>query len=139
MTTFSAPFSFTGALTTTRFTPWSRYAWSTATVFILPLASITRSQSDQSVSAMALLAVTWMRLPPITTQSPSALASWCQRPCTESKFSRWAWVAASPAGSLMRTNSNSGQSQEARSARRPIRPKPLIPTLMLMLVFSDVC
>src|SRR5690606_23121211 len=65
--------------------------------------------------------------------SPSLLASLFQRPCTESKLIRWAWVAASPAGSLICTNSNSGQLQAARRARRPIRPKPLIPTLMLML------
>ena len=73
----------------------------------------------------------------ITTESPSAPASWCQRPWTESKLIRWAWVSASPAGSLIWTNSNSGQSQDARSARRPIRPNPLMPTLIAMFLFSS--
>ncbi len=132
MTTFSAPASFTGALTTTRLTPCSRYCCSTATVFILPLASMTRSQPDQSVSAIALLALTFTRWPLMTRQSPSALASCCQRPCTESNLSRCAWAAASPAGSLICTKSSSGQSQAARRARRPMRPKPLMPTFMLM-------
>src|SRR5690606_2080806 len=60
-----------------------------------------------------------------------------QRPCTESKLSRWAWVAASPAGSLICTNSSSGQPQAARRARRPMRPKPLMPTLMVMRKSSN--
>src|SRR3546814_8503925 len=59
----------------------------------------------RSVSAMDLLRVTAMRLPSMTRYSPSWPASWSQRPCTESKLSRWERVAASPPGSLICTNS----------------------------------
>src|SRR3546814_12885729 len=50
----------------------------------------------------------------------------------EAEGSRLAWGAASPAGSVLCTKSSCGQSHAARSARRPMLPKPLMPSWMLM-------
>src|SRR3546814_1669400 len=63
MTMSSVPADLIGAVTTTRFTPWSRYGCSTSGFRNLPEASITTSQPDQSVAAHPLLWVTRMRWP----------------------------------------------------------------------------
>ena len=70
---------------------------------------------------------------PIVMLSALGLMSCDQRPCTESNSNRCAAVSVPPAVSLMCTNSMSGQPQAARSARRPIRPKPLMPMRVLTL------
>ena len=68
---------------------------------------------------------------------PSATASCDQRPCTESNMSRCAAHSAPPLGSLMTTQSNSGQFQAARKVSRPMRPKPLMPMRVFFMLRSD--
>src|SRR5215470_12768442 len=60
-----------------------------------------------------------------------ALTSAGRLPCTESCLSRWASVLAS-ARSLTPTTSMSFSFRAVRKNTRPIRPKPLTPTRMLM-------
>src|SRR5918996_3533541 len=69
---------------------------------------------------------------PLTKIAPSLGATSAGRlPWTESCLSRWASVLAS-ARSFTPTTSMSGASSAARKNTRPMRPKPLTPTRMLM-------
>src|SRR6202171_6684206 len=72
---------------------------------------------------------------PRLIESPSTVTVPGNRPCTESKRSRWALVSTGPR-SLMPTTSISVRpdSAMARSTLRPIRPNPLIATRIAMLV-----
>ena len=68
---------------------------------------------------------TWM-------QSPVPWQSWLQRPWTESNCNSWAAVAASPPQSLMGMMLIPGRPHRARKTKGPMRPKPLMPMLIVV-------
>ena len=87
-----------------------------------PQGSRAGSRSDRTTSS---LPSTMMDLSVATTSSKA-------RPWMDSYFSRWAMTGTSPR-SLMATTSMEGSFAIALYARRPMRPKPLIPTFVAML------
>src|SRR5262249_12074300 len=95
-------------------------------------SSTTCAPTDsQLMAAGSFSEKTLMHLPLTVMQSPEALMSCLRLPRMESYFSRWAKVAGL-VRSLTATNSRLGSSIAVRSTLRPIRPKPLIPTLTAM-------
>ena len=98
-----------------------------------PVASITTSTpaSFHAMFAGSRSLNTVMRCPS-TCSAPSAASTGTGSvPSRESYFSRWARVLLS-VRSLMATIWRSGLPSAARRTLRPIRPKPLIPTLTMM-------
>src|SRR5579864_4891556 len=83
----------------------------------------------QSSAAGSLVAKILMRFPQTTIESPSTFTSWCKVPRIESYFNKCASVFVS-VRSLAATNSMFERSRPARTTLRPMRPKPLMPTLM---------
>ena len=88
-------------------------------------------RSFQGSCAGSFCASTWNSSPSTVMRSPAALMSALRLPRIESYFSRCASVAAS-VRSLTATMSMSSCGIAARMMLRPIRPKPLMPTLMAM-------
>ena len=68
----------------------------------------------------------------VTSSDPSTNAHPCRQvPWIESYFARYAHESPDPGLSLMCTNSSSGWSYASLNARRPMRPKPFMPTLTI--------
>src|SRR5688572_26382262 len=130
-----------GAETSTRLAPAVRCATALALALKMPVHSIAMSTPssfhgsfDGSRSAETLI------LPlPTLIESPSTVTMPGKRPCTESKRSRWALVSTGPR-SLIPTTSISlrPDSAMARKILRPMRPNPLIPTRIAMLVSPSI-
>src|SRR3954471_11403486 len=130
-----------GAETSTRLAPAVRWADALALALKMPVHSIAISTPssfhgsfDGSRSAETLI------LPlPRLIESPSTVTMPGNRPCTESKRSRWALVSTGPR-SLMPTTSISlrPDSAMARKILRPMRPNPLIATRIAMLVSPSI-
>src|SRR5438105_1503022 len=100
----------------------------------MPVDSTTTStpSSFQGSAAGSLIAPTRIPRPLTKIASPLAVTSALRLPWMESCFSRWARVFAS-ARSLTATTSISPLASSAvRKKTRPMRPKPLTPTRMLM-------
>src|SRR6266849_1431253 len=97
----------------------------------LPVDSMTTCapSPDQSISPGSLIAKILIRLPFTTIASASALTSSCSGPRIESYFNKCASVLVS-VRSLAATNSIPGRLSPALTTFLPIRPKPLIPTLI---------
>ena len=143
-TMFSTPPTFTGAATITRLAPRSRWPCSVSGVRNLPVHSSTTStpSSPQGISAAVACWVKPSCWPLMRMRSAlSAAMSLRQRPCTVSNCTRWAVDSALPLISFRCTTSrrlpvrgsSCGRStapNAARSANLPMRPMPLIPTLM---------
>src|SRR5262245_50222443 len=98
-----------------------------------PVDSTTMStpSSFHGSAAGSLMAHTRISRPFTKIASPLATTSAGSAPCTESCFNRWARVLAS-ARSLTPTISISLAPSAVRKNTRPIRPKPLTPTRILM-------
>ena len=81
-------------------------------------------------------AVTWMRLPSTTMSLPSVVTSPGNLPWTLSCLNSQAFALAS-ARSLTLTSSSpqSGRSRIARATSRPMRPNPLMATLVIEFLF----
>ena len=147
-TMLSTPPTFTGAATITRLAPLSRWPCKVSGVRNLPVHSSTRStpMSPQGISLALACALKDRRCPSMCSASaPSASMLAFQRPCTESKLSKWAVAAAPPLSSLRCTTSKrlaargssvgrSTAPMAARRARRPMRPMPLMPTFMELIL-----
>ena len=123
-----------GAEIMTFFAPASRCAPAFSLLVNKPVHSMTTStpKSPQGSLAGSRSASTFTESLPTRKLSPSTETSCPNLPCTVSCFSRCALVAASPK-SLTATTSKSSDcpdSNIARSKLRPIRPKPLIATLI---------
>ena len=131
----SAPFD--GAETSTREAPFSRWMRALSAAEKMPVHSITTSTSDQGSSAGLRIAVARIRPRPTSIQSAPDVTSTGRRPCTLSKRIRWALVSTGPR-SLIATISISSRpcSIRARRTRRPIRPNPLMATLVVMRCLS---
>src|SRR5439155_16161078 len=126
-----------GAETSTRLAPAVRCAEALALALKMPVhssAMSTPSSFHGSVEG-SRTAVTLILPLPRLIESPSTVTVPGNRPCTESKRSRWALVSTGPR-SLIPTTSMSlrPDSAMARSTLRPIRPNPLIATRTAMLV-----
>src|SRR5947208_712737 len=126
-----------GAETSTRLAPAVRCAEAFALALKMPVhssAMSTPSSFHGSVEG-SRTAVTLILPLPRLIESPSTVTVPGNRPCTESKRSRWALVSTGPR-SLIPTTSMSlrPDSAMARSTLRPIRPNPLIATRTAMLV-----
>mmetsp|Transcript_13572 Transcript_13572/g.33994 ORF Transcript_13572/g.33994 Transcript_13572/m.33994 type:complete len:295 (+) Transcript_13572:683-1567(+) len=133
--------SFTGADTTTFFTPQAKYGASEARVRCTPVHSmiIATPLSAQGTSAGFSWHehFTWHTRPSFieTTKldDPASNSTFTSAhvPCTLSNCARYAQLSPTPGNSLTCTTSNtSGCSNMRRNASLPIRPKPLSPTLM---------
>ena len=98
-----------------------------------PVDSTTTSipRAPQGKAAGSRSASTLIALPLTTIASFSALTSASRMPWIESYLSKWAKVSAS-VRSLTATISSAGLAIAARNALRPMRPNPLIPTLIVM-------
>ena len=128
----SAP-SLTGAATITLRTPRAKYG--VELLARAELARCTRARSRRRARPRAPrrarrhAAVARAPCRRSRASPPRPLASWAQRPWTESNVSRCAAVAG-VAGDLVdvRERRAPGQPHAARSASRPMRPKPLMPT-----------
>src|SRR5215211_8783136 len=115
----------------TFFAPASRCLAASARLVNSPVDSITTwtPRSSHGSAAGSVSARTRISSPSTTTASPRASTRPGNRPRIESYLSRWASVLGSVM-SLTATNSRSvPASYAARNRLRPIRPKPLIPTL----------
>src|SRR5262245_5196756 len=97
----------------------------------LPVDSTTTwtSSAGQSIAAGSGVAKTLMDWAPTHRVSPSARTSWAQGPSVESYCNRCARVGVS-VRSFTATNSIAGWLRPARRTFLPMRPKPLIPTLI---------
>src|SRR4029079_12463031 len=126
-----------GADIRTRLAPAVRWAVALSLAVKMPVHSSAMSTPsafhgsfDGSRSAETLI------LPlPTLMESPSIVTMPGKRPCTESKRRRWALVSTGPR-SLIPTTSMSlrPDSAMARKILRPMRPNPLIPTRIAMLI-----
>src|ERR1035437_951049 len=130
-----------GAEMMTFLTEPRRWALAASALVKKPVDSTTiwAPRLDQSISAGFLMLKTLMDLP-LTRISPSpALTSACSLPSTESYLSKCARVLVS-VRSFVATISMpaSGFSNAARNTLRPIRPKPLIATLIaIQMILSE--
>ncbi len=88
----------------------------------------------QSISAGSLIAKILMRLPSTTMASASNWTSAFSVPSVESYFNKCASVLGS-VKSFAATISIFGLCKAARTTFLPMRPKPLIPTLMAIVLF----
>src|SRR6266702_2261658 len=88
----------------------------------------------QSSLAGSRSAKTLIRLPSTAMKSGPWVMVWGRLPRMESYLRRWARVAG-VVRSLTATNSMSGLPRAVRKTLRPMRPKPLMPTLTAM--FAD--
>ena len=124
-----------GAETSTRLAPFSRWILALSLSVKMPVHSITMSTCAQGRSAGFLIAVTWIGPRPASMVVSVVVTVPGKRPCTRSKRNRWALVSTGPR-SLIATTSISVRpdSMIARSTLRPIRPKPLIATLTVMML-----
>src|SRR5437016_9170584 len=109
-------------------------AWSASVN--LPVDSITTwaPMDCQLMAAGSFSENTRNGRPSMLMVSPEDLMSCLRFPKMESYFSRWARVAGL-VRSLTATNSRLRSSMAVRSTLRPIRPKPLIPTLIAIYKF----
>jgi hypothetical protein len=131
--------SFTGALTNTRFTPRSKYGARLCRVRNSPEHSSTSSTpcpAQSTAPGVLSLEYEMRRTVPVsaevTSSDPSTNAHPCRQvPWIESYFARYAHESPDPGLSLMCTNSSSGWSYASLNARRPMRPKPFMPTLTI--------
>src|ERR1700692_4048657 len=98
-----------------------------------PVDSITISAptDGQSISAGSFVLNTRKLLPSTAIESSVCVTFWWRLPRTESYFSKCARVFESVM-SFTATNSIAEFPSDARTMFRPIRPKPLIPTLIGM-------
>src|SRR3954453_7602910 len=130
-----------GAETRTRLAPAVRCAEALSFEVKMPVHSIAMSmpRSFQGSFEGSRSAVTLILLPPRLIVSPSTVTVPGKRPWTLSKRSRWALVSTGPR-SLMPTTSISlrPDSATARKILRPMRPNPLIPTRIAMLVSPSI-
>src|SRR5665213_3996264 len=103
-----------------------------------PVDSTTISAPTEAQSSLAgsRSANTVIFLPSTMMWSSPAEISFFRLPRIESYFSRWASVAG-VVRSLTATNSISGLSSAVRKTFRPIRPKPLMPTLTAIMPHSS--
>src|SRR5262249_8515526 len=103
----------------------------------LPVDSTTTwtSSPGQSIAAGSGVAKTLMDCVPMRRVSPSARTSWAQGPSVESYCNRCARVCVF-VRSFSATNSMAGWLRPARRTFLPMRPKPLIPTLIAIRNFS---
>src|SRR5438477_508802 len=126
-----------GAETSTRLAPAVKWAEALSFAVKMPVHSIAMStpSSFQGNFVGSRSAQTLILPLPRLIESPSTVTVPGNRPCTESKRSRWALVSTGPR-SLIPTTSMSlrPDSAMARSTLRPIRPNPLIATRTAMLV-----
>src|SRR5262249_49037240 len=120
-----------GAEMMTFFTLPRRWALALVASVNLPVASTTTwtSSADQSISAGSLVAKSLIDWAPMLMWSSWARTSWAQGPNVESYFNRCARVFAS-VRSFTATNSIAGLLMPARNTFLPMRPQPLIPTLI---------
>src|SRR5439155_1154022 len=100
----------------------------------MPVDSTTTStpSSFQGSEAGSLIAHTRISRPLTKIASPLAVASALRLRWTESCFSRWARVLASARSLTPTTSISPAASRAVRKKTRPMRPKPLTPTRMLM-------
>src|SRR3954469_21412487 len=125
----------------TRFAPASRWALALSRAVKMPVhSSATSTFSSLWGSSDGLrTAVTRILWPSTTRSSPSTVTSLGKRPCTESKRSRWAFVSTGPRSFTATTSmSLRPDSTMARRMLRPMRPNPLIATLIVMLNSSEI-
>src|SRR5579872_6086054 len=117
--------------------------------FLASLASVKRPVDSTTISAPTEAQSSWagsfsantlIFLPPTVMEPASWEISSCSGPSTESYFSKCASVLVS-VRSLTATNSTSLRCRPARTTFRPMRPKPLIPTLTAIFspVLSEGC
>ena len=124
-----------GAEMTTFLAPASRCALALVPSVKKPVDSTTTStpSSPQGRLAGSRSESTLTAWPSATNPSSVTSTFSKARPWMESYFSRWAIVGMSPR-SLTATTSMSGSFTMARNARRPMRPNPLMPTLVAMRI-----
>ncbi len=122
-----------GAEITTFFAPPARWPLAFSASVNRPVDSMTISAptEDQGSLAGSFSANTLISLPSILRSLPTASTVPGYGPNVESYLKRFAFIFAS-VRSLIATTWMSGFLREARMTRRPMRPKPLMPTLMAM-------
>src|SRR5205823_2905084 len=127
---------FAGAEMMTFFTVPRRCFLACSASVNLPVDSITiwAPTDSQLMAAGSFSEKTFTFLPATLMESPSVLMSCFRLPRMESYFSRCARVSGL-VRSLTATNSILESSMAVRSTLRPMRPKPLMPTLIAMYQF----
>src|SRR5947208_1452655 len=128
-----------GALITTFWAPASMCFEALSRSVNSPVDSTTISTPSSFHGRLAgsRSAVTRIGLPSMTRSSPSARTSPSNLPSTESYFNRWASVLVSVMSFTETTSKSAPCFLAARRKFRPIRPKPLIPILTVMVPSLD--
>src|SRR2546426_577613 len=126
--------SFAGAVMMTFLAPAAMCLLAVAVSRKIPVDSTTTStwSSFQGNAAGSLIAHTRISRPLTKMASPLAVTSAFSPPWTESCLSRWARVLASARSLTPTTSISPLASRAVRKNTRPMRPKPLTPTRMLM-------
>src|SRR6266542_4623168 len=124
---------FAGAEMTTFLTGPRRCFLASSALVNLPVDSITTcTPTDSHGRAAGSFSLKTLMVLPSTVMLSAPALTWFDRlPRTESYFRRWASVLGS-VRSLTATNSRLGSFKDARRTLRPMRPKPLMPTLIAM-------
>src|SRR5919204_1046110 len=126
--------SLAGAVMMTFLAPAAMCLLAVAVSRKIPVDSTTTStrSSFQGSAAGSLIAQTRISRPFTKMASPLAVTSAFSPPWTESCLSRWARVLASARSLTPTTSISLPASRAVRKNTRPMRPKPLTPTRILM-------
>ena len=120
----------------TFFAPASRCFFASSRLVKRPVDSITTStpMSPHGRSAGSRSSKTLISLPSTVIEPPPSVTSPGNRPRIESYFRRWASVALSVMSLTATMSRSASDSCAARKRLRPMRPKPLMPTLTAMFL-----
>ena len=133
--------SVAGAEMTTFFAPASRCFWAEARSVKSPVDSIATStpSSPQGSSAGSRTLTNLISWSPARMKPSPASTGRSSVPSTESCFSRCAIVFVSPMSFAATSSKSPPRARWARKKFRPIRPNPLIPTLIMSAMRLEKC